>query len=107
MTGFESHLATVVAAWPNLLEAIRAGIVATVKAASGRDRWWIMRPQAGSPKGPLPNDLRQPTPIVAHHLPTDTCKTDTDLAAVVAAWPDLPEAIKAGIVAMVRCALKL
>jgi len=34
MTGFESHLATVVAAWPNLLEAIRAGIVAMVKAAS-------------------------------------------------------------------------
>ncbi|MGO8903887.1 MAG: hypothetical protein ACLQU5_36960 [Isosphaeraceae bacterium] len=27
-----------------------------------------------------------------------------DLAAVVAAWPSLPEAIKAGIVAMVKAA---
>ena len=27
-----------------------------------------------------------------------------DLAAVVAAWPELPEAIKAGILAMVRAA---
>ena len=29
---------------------------------------------------------------------------DPDLAAVVDAWPDLPEAIKAGILAMVRTA---
>jgi hypothetical protein len=39
---------------------------------------------------------------LAHHLPTHTCKTDPDLAAVVAAWPALPEAIRAGIVAMVK-----
>jgi hypothetical protein len=37
-------------------------------------------------------------------LPTDTCKTDPDLAAVVTAWPALPAAIKAGILAMVRAA---
>jgi hypothetical protein len=48
--------------------------------------------------------LQQSTPIVAHHLPTDTCKTDPTLATVVDAWPDLPEAIKAGIMAMVRAA---
>ncbi len=29
---------------------------------------------------------------------------DPDLAAVVDAWPDLPEAMKAGIVAMVKAA---
>jgi hypothetical protein len=29
---------------------------------------------------------------------------DPDLAAVVDAWPDLPEAIKDGIVAMVKAA---
>jgi hypothetical protein len=29
---------------------------------------------------------------------------DPDLAAVVAAWPELPEAIRAGIVAMVETA---
>jgi hypothetical protein len=34
----------------------------------------------------------------------DTCKTDSDLAAVVAGWPDLPEAIRAGILAMVKAA---
>ena len=49
-------------------------------------------------------DLRQPTPPLAHHLPTDTCQTDPDLAAVVDAWDRLPEAVRAGIVAMVRAA---
>ena len=29
---------------------------------------------------------------------------DPDLAAVVAAWPSLPEALRAGIVAMVKAA---
>ena len=64
----------------------------------------IMRPQSGFPKSSLPNDLRQPAPSVAHHLPTDTCKTDPDLAAIVAAWPELPQAIRSGILAMVRAA---
>jgi hypothetical protein len=35
MTGFESHRAAVMASWPELPEAIKAGIVAMVKAASG------------------------------------------------------------------------
>jgi len=38
----------------------------------------------------------------SHYLPTDTCKTDPDLAALVDAWPALPEAVRAGIVAMVK-----
>jgi hypothetical protein len=46
--------------------------------------------------------LRIASEGVSHHLPTDTCKTDPDLAAVMAAWPELPEAIKAGIVVMVK-----
>ena len=50
------------------------------------------------------NHLGQAPPPVADHLPNDTCKTDPDLAAVVEAWPDLPEALKAGIVAMVKAA---
>ncbi len=37
-----------------------------------------------------------------HHLATDACKNDPDLAAVVDAWPGLPEAIRAGILAMIR-----
>jgi hypothetical protein len=38
-------------------------------------------------------------------LPTDTRQSDPDLAAVAEAWPELPEAIKAGILAMVKAAL--
>jgi hypothetical protein len=30
--------------------------------------------------------------------------TDPDLAAVVAAWPELPPAVRAGILAMVKAA---
>jgi hypothetical protein len=51
-------------------------------------------------------DLRIENKLDSHHLPTDTCNTDPDLATVVAAWPDLPEAICAGILAMVKAALK-
>ena len=43
---------------------------------------------------------------LAHHLPTDTCQTDPDLARIVDAWPTLPEAVRAGIVAMVKAAGK-
>jgi hypothetical protein len=40
----------------------------------------------------------------SHRVPTDTCKTDRDLVAVIDAWPTLPEALRAGIVAMVNAA---
>ena len=59
------------------------------------------------PRRASPNagkSLRLARESVAHHLPTDTCKADLDLAAIVAAWPGLPEAIKAGILAMVKAA---
>jgi hypothetical protein len=36
----------------------------------------------------------------------DTCQTDPDLAKIVDAWPNLPEAIKAGMLAMVKAAGK-
>jgi hypothetical protein len=48
--------------------------------------------------------LRPTIKLPADHLPTDTCKTDPALAAVVDAWPDLPEAIRVGILAMVKAA---
>jgi hypothetical protein len=64
----------------------------------------IMRPPLQRSKGMPDNHLSQAPPPVADHLPNDTCKTDPDLAAVVTAWPELPEAIKAGILAMVRAA---
>ena len=49
--------------------------------------------------------LRIANPPVSHHIPTDTCPSDPDLAAVVNAWDRLPEAVRAGIVAMVKAAL--
>jgi hypothetical protein len=64
----------------------------------------IMRPPSGCSKTMPENHLSQSPSSVAEHLPNDTCKTDPDLAAVVEAWPDLPEALKAGIVAMVKAA---
>ncbi len=48
-----------------------------------------------------PSHQQALAPILLH----DTCKADPDLAAVVAAWPKLPEAIRAGILAMVETAL--
>ncbi len=49
----------------------------------------------------LSASIRPPTatPNATRMLPDDR-----DLAAVVDAWPDLPEAIRAGIVAMVKAA---
>jgi hypothetical protein len=35
-------------------------------------------------------------------LPTDSRQTDADLALVAKAWDRLPEAVRAGIVAMVK-----
>ena len=39
-----------------------------------------------------------------HGLCQTPVETDPDLAKLVTAWPTLPEAIKAGIVAMVKAA---
>jgi hypothetical protein len=38
------------------------------------------------------------------NLRHDTCQTDPDLAAVIDAWGRLPEAVRAGIAAMVKAA---
>ena len=65
-----------------------------------------MRPQIAFHNDKSPQDLPQSGTVSAEHLPNDSCKTDPDLAAVVAAWPDLPEAIKSGIIAMVKAASK-
>jgi hypothetical protein len=62
----------------------------------------IMRPQVDI-RNDLPGkDLRQADPGAPHYFPTDNCKTDPELAAVVEAWDRLPAAIRAGIVAMVE-----
>jgi hypothetical protein len=40
-------------------------------------------------------------------LAIDTCQTDPDLTTVVDAWDRLPEAVRAGIVAMVRASTRV
>jgi hypothetical protein len=50
--------------------------------------------ESGAESGALPDDSApDPTPAVP---------PDPDLAAVVAAWPDLPPAIRAGVLALVK-----
>lgn len=44
-----------------------------------------------------PDHLHQPV-----HFATNLVLTDADLAEVVAAWPSLPEAVRADILAMVQ-----
>jgi hypothetical protein len=39
---------------------------------------------------------------VGHLLVTDSCQIDPDLLAILEAWPTLPEALEAGIVAMIK-----
>jgi hypothetical protein len=63
-----------------------------------------MRPPLNPRKGNSDRDLRQPTLPSSPILPTDAKSYPADLAAVVAAWPELPEAIRAGIAAMVKAA---
>ncbi len=57
------------------------------------------------------SQLRNPPPSLAAQgkraapsNPHQTASTDPALAAVVEAWPDLPEALKAGVLAMVKAA---
>jgi len=56
---------------------------------------------------PEPQTPQQVTETANSVLPSglpDSVPIDPDLAAVVEAWPKLPEAIKAGILAMIRAA---
>jgi hypothetical protein len=52
------------------------------------------------------NELRVEDGAVATSLPCDSCKTVPDLTEIIDAWAKLPDALKAGIVAMVRAARK-
>ena len=79
---------------------------ATVRrSALGRIRTCnlLIRSQSTGYRKPLtPRTLRLDPGSVAHHLPTDNRPTDPGLAALAEAWPDLPEAVQAGILAMVK-----
>jgi len=52
----------------------------------------------------LPTSLAAKGKCAGRNQPLLDVPQDPDLAAVVEAWPDLPEALKAGIVAMVKAA---
>jgi len=61
------------------------------------------RTQTGQP----PNASRTPSDHSRiHNRAITEWGLDSDLQAVVDAWPDLPEAVRAGILAMVRAAGK-
>jgi len=65
----------------------------------------IMRPPPVFRKAPSDNILRLSPKPLAEHLPHDTRHSeplDTDLAALVDAWPNVPDAVKRGILAMVE-----
>jgi hypothetical protein len=51
-----------------------------------------------------PKGSRSHKGTLAHHLPTDSRQIPSDLVAVMAAWPTLPDVVRAGILAMVRAA---
>jgi hypothetical protein len=88
---------TVVAAWPDLPEAIRAGILAMVESASR----WDLGGKLVVNQRPLPAPQRRwesrsidPSGCVAmRYKPSE------------AAWPELTQAVRVGILAMVRAAL--
>jgi hypothetical protein len=65
-----------------------------------------MRPQADKHNSRKDRDLCQETARLSHHLPTDVCHTDSDLAVIVASWSQLPAVVRAGIVAMVKAAVE-
>ena len=50
------------------------------------------------------NGLRIVPVPVPHSFPTDTCQNDPDFVVVKDAWPNQPEAFRAGILAMVKAA---
>ena len=53
-----------------------------------------------------PNESGSIRPLTATQNATRLLPEDSDLAAVIEAWDRLPEALKAGIVAMVKAASK-
>lgn len=70
----------------------RAGLEHTANPAGNSQ----VSNSGGSKSGNNGADFGPPSP--------QTPPTDADLSAVVAAWPDLPTALRAGIAAMVKAA---
>jgi len=64
------------------------------------------RPWHGSTREPRTKSDHQTSirPLRATRVATPRLPDDPDLAAVVAAWPDLPDALRAGILAIIKAA---
>ncbi|MBL9032754.1 MAG: hypothetical protein JNM80_13755 [Phycisphaerae bacterium] len=58
----------------------------------------------GSKSGNKGGGFGSPTPPASATAPTPATPTDPELAAVVAVWSDLPPAIRAGVLALVKAA---
>ena len=61
-----------------------------------------LEPKAKSPVALENQRISEPGAPKASPAACPPVPADEDLAAVVGAWPDLPAAVKAGIVAMVK-----
>ena len=77
------------------------------KPTDGLHHLRFSRPSIKIRKDKRDKDLRNEAPPVGHHLATDIRQTDPDLTTIVNAWHRLPEAVRAGIVAMVEAASKV
>src|SRR5687768_12464594 len=64
----------------------------------------IMIPRSETRKARTDTNLHPPIPPDSPHLHHDARQTDPNLAAIAAAWPTLPEPIKAAILALVQAA---
>jgi len=50
--------------------------------------------------------MKPKSPGLAHHLPTDVRQLPQDLKKVVDLWDNLPQSVRAGIVAMVKASVQ-
>jgi hypothetical protein len=66
--------------------------------------WRILSPPTGSHKSQLGNDLRMAQPDLSVQGQRAASNPAPDLAEIIDAWPTLAEPIRAGILAMIRCA---
>jgi hypothetical protein len=87
------------------LDASGRGLTGRVATSGVRTRTGdlrIMRPPLNRRKPIQDKEKCQVPGEIGAPLAHDTCLTPPELRAVIDAWPTLPEAIRAGIMAMVR-----
>src|SRR4051794_15282031 len=75
------------------------------KPTVGLHRLRFSRPSDDSCNLNYETNLRPDKPCLAQHLPNEICQTSPDLALIVERWLDLPPAVRAGIVAMVKASV--